>query len=309
MERLPLLLRVCDAYQSLSNHLLTSIGTAGAGAAIATEENKKESKLEDDKKAESSKDTTERSKSNKRRSIFGGIFDKAKSPTSEKKESDVVPAVESSKPKETPKEEWSLPTKHENVLKPNSSAEAKAVSEAFKDDPTEPSSDKENVAKNVATPTSKPAAAASSTTPANEKRRSFFGSMKKDRKTDESEASGDGESPKQKQSTPSKFGELFRRPSKAASKVTEKKEDKKSTNTPATVLETAEDTGATKSTAAPTAIDGAADSKAAVEKEAKKEGEPKPNGASIGDVVPEAVTVGQAQTTSGSSPAQVSTAA
>ena len=220
--------------------------------------------------------------------------------------------AESSKAKDTPKEAWSLPTKHDNVLKPNSAAEAKALSHVFKDDPTEPASDKENVAKNVTATSATPAATtsgASGRPAASDKRRSFFGSMKKDRKTDESEASAEGESPKQKQSTPSKLGDLFRRPSKAAGKSTEKKEEKKPANAPAPLPEAAESTEAAKSSAAPTGVDGAADEKSKLENEAAKENESKPNGSTIGDVVPEAVTVGQAQMTSGTSPAQVSTAA
>ena len=295
---------------------LTSLqGTAAVGgaAAVAANEDKKDGKKEEEKKAESPKNTTERSRSNKRRSIFGGIFDKAKSPSAEKKESDAMSPAGAAKKERSSDEPSMVPGPGGNVLKPHSAAEAKAVSSVFKDDPTEPSDHKENTSTAVpsgaagTTGANKTATTTSATgEPPIDRRRSFFGSMKKDRKTEDSDVSG-GESPKQKQSAPSKFGEIFRRNSKAA-KGSDKKDEKKSANTPATVQETGEGSEATKSEGV-TGVDGAADDKTEAENEAKKDRESKTNGAAIGDVVPEAVTVGQAQSTSGTSPAQVSTAA
>lgn len=299
----------------IETKLISILGTAAVGgaAAVAANDDKKDGKKEEEKKAESPKNTTERSKSNKRRSIFGGIFEKAKSPSAEKKESDAMSPAGATK-KETSSDEPSMvPGPDGNVMKPNSAAEAKAVSSVFKDDPTEPSDHKVDESTTAATGAAgttganKTATTTSATgEPANDRRRSFFGSMKKDRKTEDSDVSG-GESPKQKQSAPSKFGEIFRRNSKAA-KGSDKRDEKKSANTPATVQEAGEGTEATKSEGV-TGVDGAADDETEAENEAKKDRESKANGAAIGDVVPEAVTVGQAQSTSGTSPAQVSTAA
>ena len=170
---------------------------------------------------------------------------------------------------------------------------------------------------------------AKTSSPSNEqghgdKRRSSFfnfGGNKKDRKAEDSEGEAPGDSSKRQ----SKIGELFRRPSKAVKSVSGDKKDasgKKAGNPPAALQEDgeAQDPNKTTNTGASTGGDEAVmaeNAKAAKTEEsdsaARNDGvNDKQNGAAIGDVVPEAVTVGRADATSentSSSAAPVSTAA
>lgn len=237
------------------------------------------------------------SKANKRTSIFGGFFEKVRSPATEKKEAEVAPVV--------PPKDAEAPAVTDEAPKPVEGEEAKPAEEAPKtadgEVPTTPVAtattpakekggffskfgkkeakspapaaetpkDEVKPAETEAAPVAEGEAAGTTATavatpePGKEKRRtSFFGNF--GAKNNEGEA--DGEKKRG-------LGGLFRNPSKAVKGNKEKKEN----STPAKVEEEAE----TKPEEA-----------AAVE-EAKKEEEPK---AAIGDVVPDAVAVGQSST-------------
>ena len=206
--------------------MLTSVITVVA-------EQKKSSKTD-----EAPKDSTERSKS-KRRSIFG-IFDK-KSPNTEKKESEVVPAAGTSS---------GAGVKAEN----------KAV-DAFKDDPTP--TEHSSPAKDILT----------------------IGATSTEAKTDGVKG-GEASSPSTSKRS-SILGSVFRRPSKQAKSTAEEaKKEKK--ETPATVPETSEaDKTVTSASTQPVAVP--AETSTVAPTETSKASEP-----AIGDVVPDAVTVGEA---------------
>lgn len=221
--------------------------------------------------------------------MFGGLFggDKSKNPSYEKK-SEVKTAdvfkddpIAAADHKETKVE----------AIKPE-------TVEAFKGDPTSVEESKTTTAPVVAAAAAPaavvPAPATTSTangepakTDKTSKRSSVFGlGSTKKRPSETGEATSGSETEKKS----SKFGELFRRPSKAA-KDTPKKEEK-AVVAPTTVPEAAEKEGTEAVKAEPAVV--AAEPVAPV---AKTE--------AIGDVVPDAVTIGQSQTTA----APVSTAA
>ncbi|KAK0640324.1 hypothetical protein DIS24_g9492 [Lasiodiplodia hormozganensis] len=277
---------------------------AAADAAAPAEEAKPaegEAKPEE-AKVEEAKPTP---KANKRTSIFGGFFEKVRSPTVEKKEAETAPVV--------PPKDGEAPAATEEAAKPAEGEEAKPAEEAPKTadgeapaaTATTPAKEKGGFfskfgkAKSPATtpateapkeeakpvegeaaPAAEGEAAGTSATaaaavaapePGKEKRRtSFFGNFGAKNNTE-----GEAEGEKKRG-----LGGLFRNPSKAA----KEKKEKKETAAPAKVEEEAEnkpeETPATE--------------------EAKKEGEEEQkdeeNKPAIGDVVPEAVTVGQSST-------------
>ncbi|KAI9670574.1 MAG: hypothetical protein M1831_005794 [Alyxoria varia] len=288
-------------------------GTAADGATVpsASEEKKIEKSEEvakDDKTTGSAKGTTDRSKSTKRRSIFGGFFEKAKPSTSEKKEGETTEIKDSGDV--APQIDTAVP-------ETNTTTEESKPADIFKDEPVEAPSaiDKENTAPTESPSEKKESAISPSAgTPASEKRRSNFfnlGSKKEKKPAEPSENTGDAttsESPKSK----NKFGEMiFRRPSKAVKSATgsDKKDEKKNSAAPTTVPEDTEGS-ADKSAATngetiwvPTNDTVTAD--AAEGKTGDRKGD-----ASIGDVVPEAVTVtDNKEGGSSSGAAPVSTAA
>ncbi|EOD43707.1 putative immunogenic protein [Neofusicoccum parvum UCRNP2] len=247
------------------------------------------------------------SKANKRTSIFGGFFEKVRSPTTEKKEPEVAPVVppkdgevpateEAAKPAETeaapaiaegeapktadgeapatpaattattPAKEkggfFSKFGKKQEAKSPAAAAEAPKEEAKPVETEAAPVTEGEAAAGTTATATATPE-------PGKEKRRtSFFGNF--GAKANEGEA--DGEKKRG-------LGGLFRNPSKAVKGNKEKKENA----APAKVDEEAEN----KPEETP------ATEEAAKEEEQKKEEEPKP---AIGDVVPDAVAVGQSST-------------
>ncbi|KAF9640431.1 putative immunogenic protein [Lasiodiplodia theobromae] len=257
------------------------------------------------KKNKKSKSRSQSRKRASRTSIFGGFFEKVRSPTVEKKEAETAPVV--------PPKDGEAPAATEEAAKPAEGEEAKPAEEAPKTadgeapaaTATTPAKEKGGFfskfgkAKSPATTPAteapkeeaKPvegeaapavegeaagtpataAAAAAAPEPGKEKRRtSFFGNFGAKNNTE-----GEAEGEKKRG-----LGGLFRNPSKAA----KEKKEKKETAAPAKVEEEAEnkpeETPATE--------------------EAKKEGEEEQkdeeNKPAIGDVVPEAVTVGQSST-------------
>ena len=294
----------------------TVLAVAAGGAAAAVEEEHKVKKEEELRKDSTpAKDT---SKANKRRSMFGGFFG-SKSPEPEKSqqktEHDKVAgnaepaaaAAATAGATGASATKTTAPTP-ENVFAndPVSAEGSGAPAEVsqnpltgvFADDPVAP------VTKENLTPAK---SAAAGTSPGEKRRSGFFGlgSMKKSDRASEANAgtdseTTDNEAPKTKQQS-SKFGDIFRRPSRTAKSAPAKDAEKKATSTPAPVAEEGTTTAGNKvdTGVAPAAgLDGASEAKPLAN------GQPKPQ-ASIGDVVPEAVTIGEKQETS----APVSTAA
>ncbi|KAI9708423.1 MAG: hypothetical protein M1828_002986 [Chrysothrix sp. TS-e1954] len=283
-----------------------------AGTAEAIHEGR-ESKKEEEKKTETpSKDT---SKANKRRSMFGGLFGGSKSPEPEKSqpktpeptasEATTGAAGVSGTKTTAPVDVFaSDPVSAEGSSAPLSESAQSPLTGVFKDDPVSPETSKTSAAKDANLTTAKPATAG--TSPGEKRRSGFFGlgSMKKSDRPSETSAgtdsdTTDNEGTKSGKQASSGFSNIFRRPSKNT-KSTPTRETEKKTATPAAVPEEGSAAGETKSEAAAIGTDGASESKLvpAADEEPKAQ-------ATIGDVVPDAVSIGEKQDT----PKPVSTAA
>lgn len=290
-----------------NRHRANTLFLAEASEAAAPAEEAKPAEGEEAKPEEAkveAPETKPATKANKRTSIFGGFFEKVRSPTTEKKETEVAPTV--------PPKDTEAPAATEEAAKPAEGEEAKPAEEAPKTAEgeasttpaatattpakekggffskfgkkeakspapvAEASKEEAKPAEVEATPAAEGEAAGTTATatatpePGKEKRRtSFFGNF--GAKNTEGEA--DGEKKRG-------LGGLFRNPSKAVKSNKEKKENA----TPAKVEEEAEN----KTEETPAAAEEAKKE----DEEAKKEEEPK----AIGDVVPDAVAVGQSST-------------